>query len=70
MVYEVSGWKRKWVRAEMTLEIHYHGGYAGNVYAGPKTKEEVKELIERFLDLPIEGLGLRFEWVQSTEADG
>jgi len=55
---------------ETKLEIHYHGGYAGNTYAGSKTKEEVMEIIERFLDLPIEGLGVRFEWVPSSEAEG
>lgn len=52
------------------FEIRYSGGHAGSVYVGPKTKEEVMELIQRFLDLPLEGLGVHFEWVLSTEAEG
>lgn len=51
---------------DISLEIQYHGNYAGK-YFGIKTVEEVRELVNRFLDLPIEGLEISFKWVERVE---
>lgn len=50
------------------LEIRYYGISPGQTSTATKTKEEVKELVERFLELPIEGLEVHFKWIQK-EAD-